>query len=145
MSPLARSTDGGPHCTSFPAYLYGIGGAVGAGGAWGAVEILGAGGCHEREEKSCVRSSASLERSGNARGIEPPPAPACDEPSARPSTMRGPEENVLAVRVKGSTGAESATASPNVPARPASRTVVLIRAPVSSCILLTRPPPMPAV
>ena len=59
LSPLDRSTDWRPPCTSFPAYLYGIGGAVGAGAARGAVEILGAGGRHEREEKSGVRSAPS--------------------------------------------------------------------------------------
>ena len=58
-SPLARITDCCPPCTSFPAYLYGIGGAVGAGGTWGAGEILRAGGCHEREAKSCVLSFPS--------------------------------------------------------------------------------------
>src|SRR6266850_5397542 len=58
-SPLARSTDCCPPCTSFPAYLYGIGGAVGAGGTRGADEILGAGGCHEREAKSGARSFPS--------------------------------------------------------------------------------------
>ena len=119
MSPLARSTDCRPPCTSFPAYLYGIGGAVGAGGTWGAVEILGAGGCHEREEKSCVRNSPSRERSGNARGTEPLPPAACDELS------------VLAVRGERSTLPESKTTSPSVPARTASRTVFLIRARMS--------------
>src|SRR2546426_11664219 len=68
LSPLARSTDCRPPSITLPAYLYGIGGAVGTGGAWGAVEILGAGGCHEREAKSGVRSFPSWGRSGNARG-----------------------------------------------------------------------------
>src|SRR6266478_5533795 len=90
LSPLDRSTDWRPPCTSFPAYLYGIGGAVGAGATWGAVEILGAGGCHEREEKSGMRSSPSAERSGNARGTEPPPA--CGELFGPPSTLRGSKE-----------------------------------------------------
>src|SRR5437870_6448465 len=119
MSPLARSTDCRPPCTSFPAYLYGIGGAVGAGGTWGAVEILGAGGCHEREEKSCERSSPSRERSGSARGTEPPPPAACDELP------------VLAVRGERSTLPESRTTNPSVPARTASRPIFLIRARMS--------------
>jgi hypothetical protein len=120
MSPLDRSTDCCPPCTSFPAYLYGIGGAVGAGGAWGAAEILGAGGCHEREEKSGVRSSPSRERSGNARGTEPPAA--CDELS------------VPAVRGERSALPESKATNPSVPASTAStasRTVFLIRARMS--------------
>src|SRR5882762_2475214 len=68
LSPFARSTDCRPPSTTLPAYLYGIGGAVGAGATGGAVETLGAGGSHEREENSGVRSFPSWERSGNARG-----------------------------------------------------------------------------
>src|SRR2546425_6870077 len=100
---------------------------VGAGGTWGAVEILGAGGCHEREEKSCERSSPSRERSGSARGTEPPPPAACDELS------------VLAVRGERSTLPESKATNPSVPASiasAASRTIFLIRARMSSSILL---------
>jgi len=105
-------------------------------GALGAAAItaadLDAGDCHECEEKSPVRDSPRGERSGSVSNLESPPIPESEELCPFPSPLLASRAGRVETPVARSSLLKSKMTSPNVPARAANRTSLLVRVFMSS-------------